>query len=262
MTEWIVSSNPKVFRVDDAFRTEKTVDWFQTKSIKNLQVEDIVYIYVSSPIQELHWKCIVRDIMKPIGADDSAYYVGEAPSANIGPCAELEAIYEYTCPELVSYSVLKQHGLKSKMMGPCKVNSELSEYLSTVNDIETNTDSRQKYLETIPVDELLELAKKHSGKAKKTSVVSTTAYVRSHYVAEYAKQRANGYCQLCGKQAPFKDKSGKPYLESHHVVWLSRGGDDSIDNTVGLCPNCHKKMHVLDLPEDITKLQKSIQKNH
>ncbi|WP_296863638.1 HNH endonuclease [Thermosyntropha sp.] len=29
-----------------------------------------------------------------------------------------------------------------------------------------------------------------------------------------------------------------------HIEWLSRGGTDTIDNTVALCPNCHRKMHV------------------
>lgn len=34
-------------------------------------------------------------------------------------------------------------------------------------------------------------------------------------------------------------------MEAHHVVWLSNGGPDEIDNVVALCPNCHKKMHIV-----------------
>ena len=75
-----------------------------------------------------------------------------------------------------------------------------------------------------------------------------------HTVAAYTKIRAAGICQLCGQPAPFKDKDGEPFLENHHLVWLSRGGTDTIDNTVALCPNCHRKMHILDLQEDIDKL--------
>ncbi|MFV5483444.1 HNH endonuclease [Acinetobacter towneri] len=45
-----------------------------------------------------------------------------------------------------------------------------------------------------------------------------------------------------------------PYLETHHIVWLARGGEDTISNTVALCPNCHKRMHLLDLEEDKVKL--------
>ncbi|WP_083791491.1 HNH endonuclease [Chlorobium ferrooxidans] len=40
--------------------------------------------------------------------------------------------------------------------------------------------------------------------------------------------------------------NGDPYLESHHVIWLSRDGRDSVDNVVALCPNCHRKMHIRD----------------
>lgn len=73
-------------------------------------------------------------------------------------------------------------------------------------------------------------------------------------MSEYAKQRANGICQLCHLPAPFIDRDGKPYLESHHIIWLSDGGEDSISNTVALCPNCHRKMHALNLDDDVNKL--------
>lgn len=49
-----------------------------------------------------------------------------------------------------------------------------------------------------------------------------------------------------------------PYLETHHIVWLARGGEDTIFNTVALCPNCHKRMHILDLEADKTKLLSKI----
>lgn len=81
-----------------------------------------------------------------------------------------------------------------------------------------------------------------------------TSFDRDPYVMEFAKRSAKGVCQLCEQKAPFRNKQGDPYLETHHIVWLARGGEDSIENTVALCPNCHKKMHVLDVPSDVTKL--------
>ncbi len=84
-----------------------------------------------------------------------------------------------------------------------------------------------------------------------SSITTCTQYNRNKYVIEYAKRRANGNCQLCNNEAPFVDDKGNPYLEAHHINWLSRGGDDSVDNTIALCPNCHRKMHVLDREEDI-----------
>lgn len=99
-------------------------------------------------------------------------------------------------------------------------------------------------------------------RSRPASSRETTAitYVRDEYVAEYARRRANGICDLCGQPAPFLDRAGQPHLESHHVVWLARGGDDSILNTVALCPNCHRKMHLLDLPADRRVLQQRAQR--
>lgn len=79
---------------------------------------------------------------------------------------------------------------------------------------------------------------------------STTVYDRDPEISAYVKVRAHGKCDLCKKDAPFLDKYGQPYLESHHIRWLSRGGSDEPLNMVALCPNCHSKMHVLDLDED------------
>lgn len=82
----------------------------------------------------------------------------------------------------------------------------------------------------------------------------SSVFVRNAEVVKETRKRANGICQFCGQAAPFIDKNGKPYLEVHHVIWLSRGGEDSTSNTVALCPNCHTRMHILDRQEDIDKL--------
>ena len=87
-------------------------------------------------------------------------------------------------------------------------------------------------------------------KEKRTYTIEREYINRDQYIAEYAKRVANSVCQLCGKNAPFNNKEGKPYLEAHHIEWLSKGGEDTIDNVVALCLNCHRKMHILDDPKD------------
>lgn len=82
-----------------------------------------------------------------------------------------------------------------------------------------------------------------------------TSYItRSVEVARATKSHANGVCQLCGLAAPFRDKKGEPYLETHHIIWLSHGGKDATNNTVALCPNCHTKMHIVNDHADVEKL--------
>ena len=76
----------------------------------------------------------------------------------------------------------------------------------------------------------MKFAKKRSGRSE----VGSTAYERNAGVAELAKRRAKGICQLCEEPAPFKDKYGLPFLESHHIIWLSEDGDDTIENSVAL----------------------------
>ena len=102
--------------------------------------------------------------------------------------------------------------------------------------------------------ELLELAKNTGRKNPGSRRVSSTQPDRNPYVVEYTNRRADGISQLCGDPAPFIKKNGEPFLEVHHINWLTKGGEDTIENTVALCPNCHRKMHSLDLLQDRKKL--------
>ena len=50
-------------------------------------------------------------------------------------------------------------------------------------------------------------------------------------------------------------KNGEPYLECHHVIQLAKGGPDEYYNTVALCPNCHRKVHILNREKDLKVLK-------
>lgn len=115
--------------------------------------------------------------------------------------------------------------------------------------VELKEDSDKKRVAKLSDDELKRGMQAVVQGGSNRRVVSNR-YERSPYVSEYAKRRANGVCQLCGSVAPFEDKGGEPFLETHHIRWLAEGGEDTIQNTVALCPNCHRKMHVLNLRRD------------
>lgn len=66
---------------------------------------------------------------------------------------------------------------------------------------------------------------------------------RAHFVKSFTLARADDRCDLCGKTT-FKMKNGHYFLECHHLVFLANNGLDSIINTVALCPNCHRMMHL------------------
>lgn len=115
--------------------------------------------------------------------------------------------------------------------------------------------AQSKILNKYPDDQLYKIAKTRSQKQVRTVFISSNSYIRDTVIAEWSKRHAKGICQLCDQPAPFKGKDGKPYLESHHIDWLSNGGEDSIKNTIALCPNCHRKMHIVNDDSDIKKLK-------
>lgn len=117
-------------------------------------------------------------------------------------------------------------------------------------------ETKVQKIKKFSLKELEEKARQTQSSNPSRRYTISQTYERNPYVTEFAKRRANGVCELCNQVAPFKNKQNEPYLETHHIEWLSNGGSDTIENTVALCPNCHKKMHVVDDPHDKNKLMR------
>ncbi|KKI90673.1 restriction endonuclease [Bacillus sp. SA1-12] len=137
---------------------------------------------------------------------------------------------------------------------PLKLMDGQEKVLISKNAVESKEQIQEKEAKKLNDDELKKRTSYAPSKPGSRNV-TTNGYERNAYVSEYAKRRANGICQLCEEPAPFKTKKGDPYLETHHIVWLANGGEDSIENTVALCANCHRKMHSLNLEQDVQKLK-------
>ncbi len=84
---------------------------------------------------------------------------------------------------------------------------------------------------------------KMESKTPEVITVTTRVYKRSPYVVAEVLSRASGKCQSCKSDAPFLKEDGTPFLEVHHIEWLSNGGEDSVENAIALCPNCHRQAH-------------------
>lgn len=84
----------------------------------------------------------------------------------------------------------------------------------------------------------------NAAKFPKSITVSSTVWVRNYDVVAETLFRANGICEGCKQPAPFlRQSDGTPYLEVHHTLPLSTGGEDTLANTIALCPNCHRRAH-------------------
>lgn len=278
-TYWLLPSNAKNYDVEKAFLKYHTIDWHQTNS--QIAVNDIVYIYETKPQQVVRFTCLVTAVnKKSANKKDRDCYKDSTPFENKDCYMTLkfQRRFEDVLPDRAGLEANGVPVVRGMMKVPEKA-------LTYIQNCDKDDREAQRFDGTIPSDipvdhwslvggdeeELREQAEKESkglsdselyAKAKqqgtekpKERATTTSTYVRNTFVAEASKRRAKGICQLCGNPAPFVDKNGNPYLESHHIIWLSEGGADVLENTAALCPNCHRKMHIVNDAEDVKKLQ-------
>lgn len=253
MKTWIFPNNLNFYDIEEDFKNIGKVNWGQNRKV---EPGDIVYIYRSTPSHKILWKCKVGRVnYYQRKNDEYTCSVTWTQKYCHGPFFEMIPLIAFEPMEKLSFQNLKKNGLKSRLMGPQTISAELVEYLKSVEKELGSSHLYDEYASTLSIDEL-----RKQVKAAPQVITPQRQFQRNVYVSRYAKIRANGVCQLCGKAAPFIDRTGEPYLESHHVVWLANDGPDVIENVVALCPNCHKKMHILALSSDVQKLSAAAKK--
>lgn len=80
-------------------------------------------------------------------------------------------------------------------------------------------------------------------KAPTTSISSVSQFSRDPAVKAWVLNSAHGMCECCDNPAPFKSTDGQAYLEVHHIRRLADGGSDTVENSIAVCPNCHRELH-------------------
>ncbi|WP_138224142.1 HNH endonuclease [Paenibacillus algicola] len=125
---------------------------------------------------------------------------------------------------------------------------------------EPSDNQAESLLKLLPFESIL--MKALNNKVDRVITSKSKSYSRNDAVSVVTKLVANGICQLCDQPAPFSDSHGHPFLESHHIVWRSNNGPDILENTAALCPNCHRKMHVLALKGNVDKLKLRATRNY
>lgn len=113
---------------------------------------------------------------------------------------------------------------------PVEAGDRLYKYVSETPEILKN-----------PLIRLRENAYEKSIIKVRTYKTTSTGRSTSTAVHTYAIQRSKGICESCEEEAPFTTKNGKPYLEVHHLLPISKGGSDHPKNVAAVCPNCHRR---------------------
>lgn len=65
-------------------------------------------------------------------------------------------------------------------------------------------------------------------------------FERNERLSGLLKELSGWKCQICG--FTFEKKDGGLYAETHHLEALAKGGYDSIENIIVVCPNHHKML--------------------
>ena len=78
------------------------------------------------------------------------------------------------------------------------------------------------------------------------------AITRNSQLAKQLNELYQCRCQICLWNP--KDRYGYPLCHGHHLQWLSRGGEDTLENMALVCPNHHAAIHRCDAPLDYKDL--------
>ncbi len=129
MTNWIFISNPNRFRMDDWLRVNQFIEFVQNN---NVQVNDIVYLYTTAPVQRIEYKLIVDKINIPYeyGIDDYDYSLEpESRERNKGKLLCRFRLIKKVEQPLLHLSKLREKGLRSSMQSPFKVSGALLDHI-------------------------------------------------------------------------------------------------------------------------------------
>jgi len=147
---------------------------------------------------------------------------------------KLEGIFEYI--EWNSEDEKKWFRLRKKS------SIELSEIISQAEFESELNDSIEQAKQSAGEDRQARLSAANKIPDKIQTVV--TNYKRNPDVIVEVLNRADGKCEICNQPAPFIRRSNHtPYLEIHHKIQLADEGEDTIENAIAVCPNCHRKEH-------------------
>jgi 5-methylcytosine-specific restriction protein A len=132
MKHWIFISSPKQFRMHDWLASNEYVEYLQRNKV---EVNDIIYLYTTAPVQRIEYKMIVDKINVPFDEiiDDSAYQLHRNPRTVPNKDAlyvRLKLIKKVDNP-LLHLNFLRGYGLRSSMQSALTVSGDLLDYIET-----------------------------------------------------------------------------------------------------------------------------------
>ena len=235
---WLIPSNPNVYDSISAFNSLEFVDWKQNV---NYKIGDIVFIYLTKPIQKIMIKTQVVKVDIPFNEtiEDKVFWTDEN---QYGLSKEKHfarfKLLDFNENSILTLSDLLDHGLSTAPQGPMRLKDNLLEYIlfnfsfqiKIVYPDEMNAE---------PNVELIEGAVKR---------VAVNQYERNPVARQMCIEFYGLHCQICGLDFEKRyGELGKGFIHVHHVTPISQVNEEYvIDYTkdlIPVCPNCHAMLH-------------------
>lgn len=117
--DWIVPANPKYYDVEKGFEESDTISWKQSN---NIEVGDIVYIYMGAPYSEIQYKCQAVEVNIPYDYDD-----GKVTMSRV---MHIKLLKKYN-KGLIGRDILREHGVYA-VRGPRSMPKSLIEEIERI----------------------------------------------------------------------------------------------------------------------------------
>lgn len=118
MQQWIIPCNIKDYDVRGAFQKLRYIDWKQSN--KSIEIGDEVFIYITSPVKAIQYKCKVNKVnLEYTQINDSEFVLNGESYENYGNYMELELLEEFDIKRY-SLQVLREKGLRANIQGPMR----------------------------------------------------------------------------------------------------------------------------------------------
>lgn len=112
-----------------------------------------------------------------------------------------------------------------------------------ITPVASDSEEEESLSEELIISRIKKLDSKESGDPKIRHHESKQ-FARSPELAKLIRTRVGDACQICGDI--YHSEKGA-YCDTHHVIPLKKGGMDTSDNIMVVCPNCHRKFHLTDV---------------
>ncbi len=233
---WMIPANHKVYDHKSAFEDRGFIDWKQNL---NYNVNDIVYIYRTTPFKKVMYKTVVEQVLmtsKEIINDEEYWIDKEAYTNSLkNNYARLKLVKQGDSDELILDKLIEQ-GLKAAPQKGCKIDKKLASYIDKYMNnynhcnLFPNEDIPKNYYEGSVVR------------------VIVNKYERNYKARRECIKHYGSKCMICGFDfEKVYGEIGKDFIHVHHIVPLNEIRKEYMvdykKDLIPVCPNCHAMLH-------------------